>query len=77
MWFTEKPGVDGTVFGSNDQWKGLGIFLDSFDNDALVSFMDGCLFFFREIEIILFNKRKDLLSTLIFRTVVIFLSAYY
>ena len=29
--------MEGTVFGSNDQWKGLGIFLDSFDNDALVS----------------------------------------
>ncbi|CAF2094314.1 unnamed protein product [Rotaria magnacalcarata] len=35
IWFTETPGVEGTVFGSNDQWKGLGIFLDSFDNDAL------------------------------------------
>ncbi|CAF1354829.1 unnamed protein product [Adineta steineri] len=35
IWFTDKPGVEGTVFGSNDQWKGLGIFLDSFDNDAL------------------------------------------
>jgi mannose-binding lectin 1 len=34
---TEKPGVEGTVFGSNDNWKGLGIFLDSFDNDAAVS----------------------------------------
>ncbi|UJR25079.1 hypothetical protein I4U23_006439 [Adineta vaga] len=35
IWFTEKAGVEGTVFGSNDQWNGLGIFLDSFDNDAL------------------------------------------
>jgi len=35
IWLTEQPGVEGTVFGSNDQWKGLGIFLDSFDNDAL------------------------------------------
>ncbi|CAF1118935.1 unnamed protein product [Rotaria sp. Silwood1] len=35
IWFTENPGVEGSVFGSNDQWKGLGIFLDSFDNDAL------------------------------------------
>jgi mannose-binding lectin 1 len=35
VWLTEQPGVEGTVFGSNDQWKGLGIFLDSFDNDAL------------------------------------------
>lgn len=35
IWLTEQPGVEGTVFGSNDQWRGLGIFLDSFDNDAL------------------------------------------
>ncbi|CAF1060230.1 unnamed protein product [Rotaria sordida] len=37
IWFTENPGVEGSVFGSNDQWKGLGIFLDSFDNDALTT----------------------------------------
>ena len=36
IWFTEEAGVEGSVFGSNDQWKGLGVFLDSFDNDALV-----------------------------------------
>lgn len=35
IWFTETPGVEGPVFGSNDNWKGLGVFLDSFDNDAL------------------------------------------
>ncbi|CAF3895516.1 unnamed protein product, partial [Rotaria magnacalcarata] len=35
IWFTEKPGVEGPVFGSNDFWNGLGVFLDSFDNDAL------------------------------------------
>lgn len=34
---TEQVGVDGNVFGSNDNWKGLGVFLDSFDNDAMVS----------------------------------------
>lgn len=34
IWFTDKIGVDGPVFGSNDQWNGLGIFLDSFDNDG-------------------------------------------
>ena len=34
IWYTDKPGVEGPVFGSNDQWNGLGIFLDSFDNDA-------------------------------------------
>ncbi|CAF3443044.1 unnamed protein product [Rotaria sp. Silwood1] len=35
IWFTEKAGVEGPVFGSNDLWKGVGVFLDSFDNDAL------------------------------------------
>lgn len=35
IWFTEEAGVEGSVFGSNDQWKGLGVFLDSFDNDGL------------------------------------------
>ncbi|XP_021357046.1 protein ERGIC-53-like [Mizuhopecten yessoensis] len=34
LWFTEQKGVEGPVFGSNDQWKGLGLFLDSFDNDG-------------------------------------------
>lgn len=34
IWYTDAPGVEGPVFGANDHWKGLGIFLDSFDNDA-------------------------------------------
>jgi len=34
IWFTEQIGTDGPVFGSNDHWKGLAIFLDSFDNDG-------------------------------------------
>ena len=33
LWYTESKGVEGPVFGSNDQWNGLGIFFDSFDND--------------------------------------------
>ena len=33
FWYTESRGQDGPVFGSNDQWNGLGIFFDSFDND--------------------------------------------
>lgn len=33
MWFTDKPGVEGPVFGSTDKWNGLGVFFDSFDND--------------------------------------------
>lgn len=33
LWFTDKPGVEGPVFGSSDKWNGLGLFFDSFDND--------------------------------------------
>lgn len=34
FWFTENRNPEGPVFGSADQWRGLGIFFDSFDNDA-------------------------------------------
>uniref|UniRef100_UPI00358F599C protein ERGIC-53 isoform X2 n=1 Tax=Myxine glutinosa TaxID=7769 RepID=UPI00358F599C len=34
FWFTERPGVQGSVYGVEDRWNGLGIFLDSFDNDG-------------------------------------------
>ncbi|XP_053982255.1 protein ERGIC-53 [Hylaeus volcanicus] len=34
FWYTTTKGAyNGTVFGSSDQWNGLGIFFDSFDND--------------------------------------------
>jgi len=33
LWYTEEKGQEGPVFGSSDQWKGLGLFFDSFDND--------------------------------------------
>lgn len=34
FWYTSAKGAyNGTVFGSSDQWQGLGIFFDSFDND--------------------------------------------
>ncbi|XP_044004595.1 protein ERGIC-53 [Aphidius gifuensis] len=34
FWYTTAKGAyDGTVFGSSDQWNGLGLFFDSFDND--------------------------------------------
>ncbi|XP_051170674.1 protein ERGIC-53 [Leptopilina boulardi] len=34
FWYTTSKGqYNGTVFGSSDQWTGLGIFFDSFDND--------------------------------------------
>ncbi|UYV62867.1 LMAN1 [Cordylochernes scorpioides] len=34
FWYTDRRGVEGPVFGSNDNWNGLGIFFDSFDNDG-------------------------------------------
>nr|XP_028604220.1 protein ERGIC-53 [Podarcis muralis] len=34
VWFTEEQGLDGPVFGAADNWNGVGIFFDSFDNDA-------------------------------------------
>lgn len=34
FWFTENRTPEGPVFGAADQWRGLGIFFDSFDNDA-------------------------------------------
>lgn len=34
IWYTDKPGIEGPVFGSNDHWNGLAVFLDSFDNDG-------------------------------------------
>uniref|UniRef100_A0A3B3BLP0 Lectin, mannose-binding, 1 n=1 Tax=Oryzias melastigma TaxID=30732 RepID=A0A3B3BLP0_ORYME len=34
VWFTTAQGVDGPVYGAADLWNGVGIFFDSFDNDA-------------------------------------------
>lgn len=34
FWFTEGKTPEGPVFGSADQWRGLGVFFDSFDNDG-------------------------------------------
>lgn len=48
IWFTEGRAsqtdnpADNVVFGAADRWKGLGVFLDSFDNDGQVWF---CLSF--------------------------------
>jgi hypothetical protein len=36
LWYTTQKGMDGSVFGSSDQWNGLGVFMDSFDNDGQV-----------------------------------------
>ena len=33
FWYAAAKGVEGPVYGSNDQWIGLGVFFDSFDND--------------------------------------------
>lgn len=37
VWVTGEAGLEGPVYGSSDRWKGVGLFLDSFDNDAKVS----------------------------------------
>ncbi|XP_065716027.1 protein ERGIC-53-like isoform X1 [Patagioenas fasciata] len=34
IWFTEEQGLEGPVFGAADEWNGVGIFFDSFDNDG-------------------------------------------
>lgn len=34
VWFTDAPGFEGNVYGNRDMWNGLGIFLDSYDNDG-------------------------------------------
>lgn len=36
VWFTSSQGLDGPVYGAADQWNGVGIFFDSFDNDGKV-----------------------------------------
>jgi len=34
IWYTEGSGELGPVFGSSDNWKGMGLFFDSYDNDG-------------------------------------------
>eukprot|EP00794_Sanderia_malayensis_P019390 gene19390-21315_t len=34
VWYNEEAGHTGPVFGSSDNWKGMGLFFDSFDNDG-------------------------------------------
>ncbi|VDL79442.1 unnamed protein product [Nippostrongylus brasiliensis] len=34
IWYTAQMGAIGPVFGANDFWTGMGLFLDSFDNDG-------------------------------------------
>ena len=40
IWFTQNPGTEGPVFGNTEVWRGVGVMLDSFDNDGLVSIKD-------------------------------------
>lgn len=35
VWFTSVQNDPGSTFGSKEIWNGLGVFLDSFDNDGL------------------------------------------
>uniref|UniRef100_S4RV84 L-type lectin-like domain-containing protein n=1 Tax=Petromyzon marinus TaxID=7757 RepID=S4RV84_PETMA len=35
LWYTANQGSEGPVFGAADRWNGLGVFLDSFDNDGM------------------------------------------
>jgi len=35
LWYTSQRGSEGEVFGSSDEWTGIGVFFDSFDNDGL------------------------------------------
>eukprot|EP01130_Rhizamoeba_saxonica_P013378 TRINITY_DN570_c0_g1_i2.p1 TRINITY_DN570_c0_g1~~TRINITY_DN570_c0_g1_i2.p1 ORF type:complete len:564 (-),score=170.01 TRINITY_DN570_c0_g1_i2:49-1740(-) len=32
-WYTEERGIIGDIFGNQDKWNGLGVFVDTFDND--------------------------------------------
>jgi mannose-binding lectin 1 len=34
FWYVEEPGVLGSAFGAKEQWKGLGVFIDTYDNDG-------------------------------------------
>lgn len=33
IWYAREMGVEGPVYGQKDGWTGLGVFLDTFDND--------------------------------------------
>lgn len=37
LWYTKERATSGPVFGSKDRWTGLGIFLDSHDDDHKVT----------------------------------------
>jgi len=33
FWYVAEPNLEGKAFGSRETWKGLGVFIDTFDND--------------------------------------------
>jgi hypothetical protein len=37
LWYTRESKQEGNVFGMRDQWEGLAIIFDTFDNDGMVS----------------------------------------
>lgn len=37
FWYTQERAIEGNVFGSKDQWRGLGVFLDTADPANQVS----------------------------------------
>lgn len=42
LWLVEKPET-GPVLGGADYWKGLAIFIDTYDNDGQVAFISSLL----------------------------------
>lgn len=36
FWYVNQPKKEGPVFGHKDNWVGLGVIFDTFDNDAQV-----------------------------------------
>ena len=33
FWYVQNPKPNGPIFGSSDEWKGLAVIFDTFDND--------------------------------------------
>lgn len=60
IWFTASQGLEGPVYGAADQWNGVGIFFDSFDNDGKVNAHE-CCYFFKNV-IILFLEMHFILK---------------
>lgn len=39
FWYTKERAIEGNVFGSKDQWTGLGVFMDTADPANQVRFL--------------------------------------